>query len=98
MYNSITSATKAHKLFLTSRGYMGLGLAGLQRRDKIFFIKGGRTPFAVRNTVTHWPQDVPVGGLQVLGDSYVHDLMDSSKFTKGLIKSRSIWWRDIDLV
>jgi hypothetical protein len=96
--NSIASATKARRFFLTSRGYMGLGPAGLQRRDKIYLIKGGRTPFALRNTVTDWPQDVPAGGLQVLGDSYVHDLMDSRTFMKGLLKSRSRRWQDIDLV
>lgn len=69
MDDSIMAATSSRRLFLTLSGYIGLAPADTAEGDVLFFLKGGKTPFALRK--------VPLkGSYQLVGDCYVQGLMD----------------------
>ncbi|KAH7369985.1 hypothetical protein BKA65DRAFT_487486, partial [Rhexocercosporidium sp. MPI-PUGE-AT-0058] len=59
--------TRARVFFLTKKGYMGLGPAGMLPGDRVFTLIGGDVPFAIR----------PVGEeFELVGEAYVHGIMD----------------------
>lgn len=51
--NSIISATKSRRLFVTSKGQFGLGPASMQPGDRLCILQGGRTPFILRRRLRH---------------------------------------------
>jgi hypothetical protein len=73
VHASVMRATSGRRMFITSRGYIGLGPVHTQIGDEVAILLGGSTPFMLREAVsakageTHW---------NLLGDCYVHGCMD----------------------
>jgi hypothetical protein len=73
VHASVIRATSGRRMFITSRGYIGLGPEHTQVGDQVAVLPGGSTPFMLRKAVsakagtTHW---------NLLGDCYVHGCMD----------------------
>jgi hypothetical protein len=73
VHASVMRATSGRRMFITSRGYIGLGPEHTQIGDEVAILLGGSTPFMLREAVsakageTHW---------NLLGDCYVHGCMD----------------------
>jgi hypothetical protein len=100
MDHSIVSATKARKLFRTSKGYIGLGPADLHEGDKLFLLKGGRTPYILRGNKPQSLDDKSRvwSHMEVIGDCYVDGLMDSSMLEEHLVNAQSTEWEEVQLV
>ncbi|GAB1195643.1 hypothetical protein APSETT444_004905 [Aspergillus pseudonomiae] len=85
--NSIMQATYRRKFFVTFDGRIGLCPASTKRHDLVCIFPGGRTPFILRRRPTedtklretrHWYPflKLPSPAYEILGDCYVHKLMD----------------------
>jgi hypothetical protein len=65
MDHSIGCATNGRRLFITAHG-VGLGPAELARGDKVYILRGGRTPFILRfvrsTAISSWPKRYIVTG------------------------------------
>ncbi|KAB2111674.1 hypothetical protein AG0111_0g1732 [Alternaria gaisen] len=59
------------RFFITQNGHMGLGPPHMLPGDIIAILLGGNVPFCLRNV-----PDAPKGHYTLVGDIYVHDLMD----------------------
>ncbi|KAM7214528.1 Heterokaryon incompatibility protein (HET) domain containing protein [Rhypophila decipiens] len=81
-YSSTVCATSCSRPFLTSRGWVGRGPAGMKAGDVVVILWGCRLPIVLR----------PCGGdaddqkYQLVGDAYVHGLMDG-EFVQGDVKT-----------
>ena len=60
------------RLFITEKGYMGLGSPSLQGGDLVVIFSGCEMPFAVRKRHT--------GGFHLIEECYVHGIMDGQLF------------------
>jgi hypothetical protein len=85
LYASIKTAIMRRRFFITQMGYIGLGPAGVQPGDELYLLLGGRAPFVLRQSGFHSVPIIPdrpgIGsvrrlGHKVIGDCYVHGLMD----------------------
>jgi hypothetical protein len=56
----------ARRLFVTSKGYLGLGPEALRERDLICILAGGPVPYVLRKVDEHY---------QFVGESYVYGMM-----------------------
>lgn len=88
---SVVRATSGRCMFITSKGYIGLGPHSLQVKDSVAILLGGSTPFALRpdqgkpKDVEHW---------KLIGDCYIHGWMDGE-----LVRSEDTGlWGDVVLV
>ncbi|CAI9637141.1 unnamed protein product [Alternaria burnsii] len=59
------------RFFITQDGHMGLGPPQMLPGEKIAILLGGSVPFCLRTV-----PDAPKGHYTLVGDTYVHDLMD----------------------
>jgi hypothetical protein len=55
------------KLFLTQKGYLGLGPKHVLQGDIVSILKGGSVPVILRNNNEH---------VRMIGEAYVHNIMD----------------------
>lgn len=81
LLQQIQDACKRRVFFVTDDGYMGLGPQGLgtaQVGDKICVVQGCHVPFVIRPHTTE-----PSGeqSYQLVGEAYVHGLMDGEAMT-----------------
>ena len=68
------------RLFLTSKGYYGLGQESLRRGDRIVLLSGGDSPFIVREAES-------LGYFELVGEAYVHGIMQGEHLeTKPLVE------------
>ncbi|KAK0706017.1 hypothetical protein B0T26DRAFT_788303 [Lasiosphaeria miniovina] len=67
---------KRRCLFVTESGLLGLEPGNLRPRDEVFALGGARVPHVLRQT------DVP-GEFSLLGDAYVHGIMQGELWCKG---------------
>jgi hypothetical protein len=72
---SVARATSGRCLFLTSKGYIGLGPALTQAGDEVAILLGGTTPFMVRPGPASLATD-DRAVYEILGDCYLHGCMD----------------------
>jgi hypothetical protein len=70
-YRSLGGATLDRKFFLASNGLIGMGPPEIQSGDSIAILLGSRVPFCIRAV-----QGAPRGHYRIVGDIYVHGLMD----------------------
>ncbi|KAK1752747.1 heterokaryon incompatibility protein-domain-containing protein [Echria macrotheca] len=63
--------TLCRRIFVTKSGYIGLGPRSSQEGDRVFLIRGCRTPLMLRPCGQEW---------ELLGDSYVHGIMQGESF------------------
>ncbi|KAF5617220.1 heterokaryon incompatibility 6 OR allele [Fusarium tjaetaba] len=59
------------RLFLTSRGYLGLAHPSSQPGDEVVLLSGGRVPFVVHRVSTEMSKCY-----SIVGEAYVHGIMD----------------------
>ncbi|KAG8165216.1 hypothetical protein KVR01_005491 [Diaporthe batatas] len=94
---AITSAIKGRRLFTTEKGYLGLGPAAMAEGDLVQIMAGGHTPFVTRRIDKHKAIDIPGVGkqdcLSLIGDCYVHGIMDGEALNDGGIRffQETIW-------
>ena len=83
------------RLFVTAKGYLGLGAQSVQRGDKVFVFPGGLVPFVLRTTTSSME-----GGdyYRFVGEAYVHGFMrgealkvPSCRFTRVDIRYLDRW-------
>ena len=55
------------RLFVTEKGYIGLGAISVQTGDKVFVFPGGLVPFVLRTSIE--------GCYRLVGEAYVHGIM-----------------------
>lgn len=73
VHASIIRATSGRCMFLTEKGYVGLGPESMKPGDQVAILLGGTTPFVLRNT----PGSVERREeYEMIGDCYVHGVMD----------------------
>ncbi|KAI0113623.1 HET-domain-containing protein [Nemania sp. FL0031] len=67
--------TRHRRFFITENGYMGLGPRDTKAGDSVMLLQGHQAPILARATEgKHW---------KVVGDSYVHGVMEGSVFNTG---------------
>lgn len=71
---------------------VGLGPAKAQVGDQLYFLKWGKTPFVLR--ATHAQPSLPGLKYEIVGDCYLHDLMDAGEFKIGSDGG----WQDLSLL
>lgn len=75
--HAIKTATANRVLFITQRGYIGLGPPSVKAGDGVYILSGGSTPFILRfagiQRVAERIGEVPCYNL--IGDCYVHGIM-----------------------
>lgn len=64
---SFVYITGLRRLFVTEKGYVGLGAASVQPGDKVFVFPGGLVPFVLRTSAE--------GCYRLVGEAYVHGIM-----------------------
>jgi hypothetical protein len=89
--NSIMAATLSRPLIMSDR-YVGLGPADTKEGDRLFFIKGGKTPFVLRETSA---QPGLADPKYLVGDCYIQGLMNVDCVSKDDPRSK---WTTIALV
>ena len=100
IHHALKTATASRRFFLTKSGYMGIGPRTTVVGDRVYVFKGGNIPFIVREDrlVTadsdedvSGPSDTPVGdGFRLIGDCFVHGLMDGQAFTQTSLQAGKI--------
>ncbi|KIM99807.1 hypothetical protein OIDMADRAFT_181179 [Oidiodendron maius Zn] len=60
-------AVSYRRLFITVKGYIGLGPSDMQKDDKVCLLFGSSVPFVMRQDGSTW---------RLIGDCYVHGIMD----------------------
>jgi hypothetical protein len=68
---AVTTIIEDKDMFLTERGYLGLGHEGFQIRDVVCVFTSGETPFLLREGGA--PR---CGMFQLLSECYIHSVMD----------------------
>jgi hypothetical protein len=90
--NSIMAATLSRRLIMSDR-YIGLGPTGAKKGDELFFLKGGKTPFVLRETSAQ--PDLAGPKYELVGDCYIQGLMNSNNIAKDDPRGK---WTTITLV
>jgi hypothetical protein len=76
-FDNAASKIYARLLFQTKGGDLGYGPLSMSPGDQVWVLENGRVPFVLR----------PVAGgknFELLGECYVHGVMDGQLFSKGM--------------
>ena len=73
--DALNSVYHDRRLFLTEKGYLGVGPWTLQEGDSIMIAAGGEVPFVFR------PNDKPSEHWMLMGEAYMHGLMYQEAFS-----------------
>jgi hypothetical protein len=68
----VESGTRGRKLFRTENGYVGIGPSKCQGDDLVVVLLGGNMPYIIREAPSRSSKQC----FTVLGDAYVHGIMD----------------------
>ena len=72
------SAIQGRRLFITEKGWIGLGPPETQVGDGVFVLAGGKTPYILRNTssvIHRTPEGVAHMLCELIGEAYVYGAM-----------------------
>ena len=72
IFSWVSLWTKGRKIFVTQKGFLGLGPAEVEPGDVVCILFGGNLPYVIRRR----PQDE----YTFLGPSYVHGIMDGEAY------------------
>ena len=75
-YTYMSMATTGRKFFISEEGWLGLAPSNSAPGDRIVLLEGGKTPFILRPTHVE-------GQFKILGDAYVHGIMDGEAWGDG---------------
>lgn len=67
--NAIMTQARGRTMFVTTKGYIGMGPKDAKPTDKVYTLIGGEVPFVLRRTETH-------DEFRLVGESYVHGIMN----------------------
>jgi hypothetical protein len=88
-YNSgFKSACLGRRFFVSKKGYFGVGPAELEEGDEIYILAGGSVPFVLRPS----PESQP-NTFELVGDCYVHGVMDGEAVTERTQRSDQSPWK-----
>lgn len=76
VYLSMLYRNLGRKPFLTESGYVGIGPGGMKKGDVVSVFLGAELPYVLRRAGD-------VGGWFLVGDAYVHGVMDGEIVEKG---------------
>ena len=97
--NAVGCAVKGRRVFLSRNGYIGLAPASAKEGDIVAVFPGAKVPFILREaleTEDHEMQGVSQRShYRVVGDGYVHGIMDGEAFRDNSMGSKV---RDIILI
>jgi hypothetical protein len=65
-YDAVVNACSQHRIFVTTKGYIGLGPPSMQQDDVVAILFGGKVPLVLRKTDAHWALE---------GECYLHGVM-----------------------
>jgi hypothetical protein len=82
LYESLGGMVPNHAFFITKMGYIGMGPPRTRPGDQIWVFYGGRVPFIMRRNNLHGLQ-FEFRGLRLVGDAYVHGIMDGEAVRDG---------------
>ncbi|KAF1829547.1 hypothetical protein BDW02DRAFT_509686, partial [Decorospora gaudefroyi] len=84
LYESLCGMVPNHAFFITKNGYMGMGPPHVQAGDQVWVLYGGHVPFVMRRALAN-PSgaDSDYHGLDLVGDAYVHGVMDGEAVRDG---------------
>jgi hypothetical protein len=84
------------KLCITERGYIGAVPPFSRKGDIIHLIGGAQVPFVLRpvSTPERWSKDPSTGGFKLVGEPYLHGVMDGELHGRDDVSS----WQDVNLV
>ncbi|KAF6517151.1 hypothetical protein HZS61_002712 [Fusarium oxysporum f. sp. conglutinans] len=81
LYESTMHHVSWHRrMFLTNGGYLGLAHPSTQPGDEVILLSGGRVPFVVKRGSVDRPE-----GYSIVGEAYVHGIMDGELLYGGLL-------------
>ena len=76
----IRNSVRMYKFWLTSQGFLGMGLQTLARGDEVFVVKGSRLPLICRPIENTIAQNLGISGHErgylFVGQCYLHGFMD----------------------
>jgi hypothetical protein len=75
IWDKYFAPAKGMKLFVTKRGYLGIGPKCLEDEDTLVVLCGGRVPYVFRTAREEHCGDRDDRGFQLLGDCYLDNLM-----------------------
>jgi hypothetical protein len=84
-----TTSLLQRRMYVTKRGYLGLGPLGIRPGDGIWVVRGARVPFVLRRNATADGER-----LGIVGETYVHGAMDGEMLDGeawGRIHTIRIW-------
>jgi hypothetical protein len=81
---SMPVAQLGRRLFVTKTGYIGIGPSTIQEGDEIWVVATCKVPLIVRKcdedeAITRFAEDIVYPLYTLVGDSYVHGVMDGEK-------------------
>lgn len=85
LYETIRIMAINQAFFITAFGYVGMGPPTTQKGDQVWILRGGWVPFVLRPRSKH-------GEYTLVGDAYVHGIMNGEAVDKGEQD-----WRNISL-
>jgi hypothetical protein len=65
-YDAVVNACSQHRLFVTTKGYIGLGPSMMRCHDTVAILFGGKVPLVIRGCNAQW---------QLVGECYLHGVM-----------------------
>lgn len=82
------AACSGRRFFVTKKGYFGIGPAELEEGDEIYILAGGKVPLVLRPL----PESQP-NTFELVGDCYVHGVMDGEAVTEPTQRSGQSPWK-----
>ncbi|PVH69821.1 hypothetical protein DL98DRAFT_438238 [Cadophora sp. DSE1049] len=73
--NACLSTVPGRRLFVTHRGYIGLGPAETQCGDEVYVLRGARLPFLLRRAQCPIGLEVSGPAYRMVGESYIHGIV-----------------------
>ena len=77
----IKKQCRGRALFVTSKGFIGLGPKDAQLNDEVYTLIGGETPFVLRRTAIS-------NEFRLIGEAYIHGIMNGELWN-WLVRSQS---------
>ncbi|KAH8745951.1 heterokaryon incompatibility protein-domain-containing protein [Hyaloscypha finlandica] len=87
-HSNFTEACLGRRFFVTKKGYFGIGPAELEEGDEIYILAGGKFPLVLRPS----PESQP-NTFELVGDCYVHGVMDGEAVTERTQRSGQSPWK-----
>jgi hypothetical protein len=87
-HSGFREACLGRRFFITKKGYFGIGPAELEEGDEIYILAGGKVPLVLRPS----PESQP-NTFELVGDCYVHGVMDGEAVTERTQSSGQSPWK-----